>query len=43
MNAAKLAPTAEDAPAPDEPSDLSTAETADCQCPDFCERDHDLD
>ena len=26
-----------------EPSELSTAETADCECPDFCERDHDLD
>jgi hypothetical protein len=21
----------------------STAETAECQCPDFCERDHDRD
>jgi hypothetical protein len=21
----------------------TTAETAECQCPDFCERDHDLD
>ena len=22
---------------------LSTAELADCTCPDFCERDHDVD
>jgi hypothetical protein len=22
---------------------LSTAETAECQCPEFCERDHDRD
>jgi hypothetical protein len=22
---------------------LTTAEAAECQCPDFCERDHDLD
>lgn len=22
---------------------VSTAEVAECQCPDFCERDHDLD
>jgi len=22
---------------------LTTAETADCTCPDFCERDHDTD
>jgi hypothetical protein len=22
---------------------LSTAEVADCTCPDFCERDHDVD
>lgn len=34
---------------PDVPVDLeltnalSTAEIAECQCPDFCERDHDLD
>ena len=26
-----------------EPSELSTAETAECRCPDFCERDHDVD
>jgi len=26
-----------------EPGQLTTAETAECQCPDFCERDHDLD
>ena len=25
----------------DERSDLSTAELADCTCPEFCERDHD--
>jgi hypothetical protein len=24
-------------------AELTTAETAECQCPDFCERDHDLD
>ena len=30
--------------APPEPvNELSTAETAECQCPDFCERDHDRD
>ena len=26
-----------------EPSELTTAETAECHCPDFCERDHELD
>jgi hypothetical protein len=24
-------------------SELCTAETAECTCPDFCERDHDND
>ena len=28
--------------APPEP-ELCTAETAECTCPDFCERDHDND
>jgi hypothetical protein len=32
---------------PDEPEleamSLSTAELAECTCPDFCERDHDVD
>jgi hypothetical protein len=32
---------------PDEPEleamRLSTAELAECTCPDFCERDHDVD
>jgi hypothetical protein len=32
---------------PDEPrwasTSLSTAELAECTCPDFCERDHDRD
>jgi hypothetical protein len=27
----------------DDEACLSTAETAECQCPDFCERDHDRD
>ena len=27
----------------DEPTELTTAETAECTCPDFCERDHDQD
>jgi hypothetical protein len=27
---------------PEEPC-LSTAEVAECTCPDFCERDHDTD
>jgi hypothetical protein len=43
MNAAELATDAEEIPAQDEPSDLTTAEVAECTCPDFCERDHDLD
>ena len=30
----------EPADAPDERSDLCTAELAECTCPDFCERDH---
>jgi hypothetical protein len=45
-------PIREDMPAPtaEEQGDgtraraeLTTAETAECQCPDFCERDHELD
>ena len=32
----------EDEPAPPS-STQSTAETAECTCPDFCERDHDTD
>ncbi len=28
---------------PEPVSELTTAETAECQCPDFCERDHDRD
>jgi hypothetical protein len=43
-------PIREEAPPPtaDEQGDrarveLTTAETAECQCPDFCERDHELD
>jgi hypothetical protein len=31
-----------DAPAPTEPV-ACTAETAECTCPDFCERDHEND
>ena len=27
--------------APERPAVLSTAETAECTCPEFCERDHD--
>jgi hypothetical protein len=27
----------------DESDELSTAETAECTCPDFCERDHEND
>jgi hypothetical protein len=27
----------------DEPEVLTRAETAECSCPDFCERDHDND
>ena len=27
----------------DEPELLCTAETAECTCPEFCERDHDID
>jgi hypothetical protein len=32
-------------PAPPRPEEsvLSRAETAECTCPDFCERDHDRD
>ena len=26
-----------------EPAALTTAELAECTCPDFCERDHDTD
>ncbi|MDE3191732.1 MAG: hypothetical protein KGL94_13040 [Acidobacteriota bacterium] len=33
----------EPAPLLVERSRLSTAETAECRCPDFCERDHDRD
>jgi hypothetical protein len=25
------------------PEDLTTAELAECMCPEFCERDHDTD
>jgi hypothetical protein len=32
--------TAEPAEAPTAADDPCTAETADCTCPDFCERDH---
>jgi len=28
-------------PAPDDEEVLTRAETAECTCPDFCERDHD--
>ena len=31
------------APPEEHRAELTTAETAECQCPDFCERDHDLD
>ena len=31
------------APADRDEAMLSTAEVAECRCPDFCERDHDLD
>ena len=27
----------------DDGNELSTAETAECTCPDFCERDHEND
>jgi hypothetical protein len=27
----------------DDEDELSTAETAECTCPDFCERDHEND
>jgi hypothetical protein len=27
----------------DEPEQLCTAEQAECTCPEFCERDHDVD
>jgi len=30
-------------PGPDGTEILCTAETAECTCPDFCERDHDTD
>ena len=33
-------------PEPDEPATvitLTTAELAECTCPEFCERDHDVD
>jgi hypothetical protein len=32
-----------DATVPDPEPTLCTAETADCTCPEFCERDHDVD
>jgi hypothetical protein len=36
-------PPREAGPRPDEDMTLSTAEVAECACPDFCERDHDTD
>ncbi len=33
----------QDAPGPEARELLSTAETAECNCPEFCERDHDTD
>lgn len=32
-----------DAPEPDRRELLCTAELAECTCPEYCERDHDLD
>jgi len=36
-------PPREAQPSQDENMTLSTAEVAECACPDFCERDHDTD
>jgi hypothetical protein len=37
------APVSEDAPPPASVVVLTTAELAECSCPEFCERDHDVD
>ena len=34
---------ASEPPSPESSDLLCTAETAECTCPDFCERDHDTD